>query len=105
MYRKTSKMKNLKPRALIVAPFNPDLRVEMDVRDEKELLERDGYIPLIMHEVVKSGEEIGLDDLVDVLPFLIKEVDLVVMFWNTETELYEVACDICRETKTEIHLK
>jgi len=79
-------MKSLHPRTLILGAFNESERSNYNrvSKDESEAYN----IPLIAYDMIKSnGVDITIEDVLFVMPFLIKQVDKVICLKSTDIEI------------------
>ena len=95
-------MKLLKPRTLIVTPHDTDKAKIVDIEKLKQKERDSGYMPIVLEECIKCNVDISIEDIVGVIPFLINNVDRVVAYWLTETEIYNAAIERCQQTEKEV---
>ena len=95
-------MKLLKPRTLIVTPHDPENAKVVDIEKLKQKERDNGYMPIVLEECIKCNVDISIEDIVSVIPFLINNVDRVVVYWLTETEIYNAAVEHCQQTEKEV---
>ena len=95
-------MKLLKPRTLIVTPHDTDRAKIVDIEKLKQKERDKGHMPIVLEECLKCNVDISIEYIVSVLPFLINNVDRVVAYWLTETEIYNAAIEHCQQTEKEV---
>ena len=95
-------MKLLKPRTLIVTPHDTDKAKIVDIEKLKQKERDRGYMPIVLEECIKCNVDISIEDIVGVIPFSINNVDRVVVYWLTETEIYNAAVEHCQQTEKEV---
>ena len=92
----------LKPRTLIVTPVFEHKLSEKELDGFILIEANNGYTPIVLEESIRCNVDISTEDVASVVPFIINNVDRVVLNWMTETEIYTAVKDHCLQEGKEI---
>lgn len=92
----------LKPRTLIVTPVFEQKLSEKELDGFILIEANNGYTPIALEESIRCNVDISTEDVASVVPFMINNVDRVVLHWMTETVIYSAVKDHCKQEGKEI---